>query len=147
MAHSGGGGKGRKQPKNLPRWASWLLGLAIIFAAVGLIWQSLPGTGFATDLERVGQGEPIGVLTHETANPTSMGVMDELDALDREAVGGMEFLVADLGTPQGQAFAEEHGAGQPGILLLFDGEGEVRAALAPPEDREEIREAALEVAR
>ncbi len=145
-AQSGPPGGRRKQPKNLPRWASWLLTLGVIFGSIGLIWQSLPGGGFSTDLSRIGQGEPVAVLTHETANPTSMGVMDEINALGAEEHGGVEFLVADLGTPEGQDFAERLGVSSPGILFFFDGQGEMQEALAPPESAEEIATAARSVA-
>ncbi|MBK5936033.1 MULTISPECIES: hypothetical protein [Halorhodospira] len=138
------GGK-KQRPRNLPRWASWLLALGIIFGAAGLIWQSLPGGGFSTDLTRIGQGEPIGVLTHETANPTSMGIMDQLDGLSEEERAGVSFIVADLGTPEGQAFAEQYGVSTAGVLMFFDGEGAFQDALAPPRDASEIRDMAQEV--
>ncbi|MFP4648177.1 MAG: hypothetical protein ACLFMS_03115 [Halorhodospira sp.] len=136
----------RRQPWNLPRWAIWLLTLGIVFGALGLIWQSLPGGGYSTDLTQVGQGAPVGVLTHETANPTSMQIMDWLDEKRSEVPGRMRFIVADLGTPAGREFAQRHEADTAGMLLLFDSSGELQQVLAPPEDAAQIDKAAREVA-
>ena len=117
-------GRGKKQPKQLPRWARRLLTVLVIVGAVALIIGMLPSGGFSTDLSRIGQGQPVGVVIHEPANPTSMGVMDMLRELDGETSDRITFLVASLGQPEGEQFARHFRVESAGLMVFFDGDGQ-----------------------
>ncbi|MGM0554485.1 MAG: hypothetical protein ACQETK_12055 [Pseudomonadota bacterium] len=130
----------------LPRPMRWAIGLGIAILAGWFSWTLLPGVGFSGDLERVGAGEPVAVLVHESANPTSIGVMERLEALRAAPPGGVEFLVASLGDPEGQQFARRHSAEAPGTLVFFDALGQPRERLHDPGTTEEIVRAAERVA-
>jgi hypothetical protein len=49
-----------------------------------------------------------------------MTVMKLMDELRGEYADRVEFLVADLGVPAGQAFAQRHGAGSGTVVMLSD---------------------------
>ena len=137
---------GKNPPQPLPRWARWLITAAFIAASAGLIWAILPKGGFDTDLSRVGEGRPIGVIVYETAHPNAIDTMEHIRPLRGAAPGDMEFLVANIGTPEGGQFTRQYRMQVPGALLLFDANGTHRQTLMPPVDTEEIRRSAQNVA-
>lgn len=132
--------KRRSEPKPFPRSLRWSLSLGVIAGAAVLIITLLPSGALDQDLTRVGQGQPTGVITYETAHPTAIGVMERVNRLDAGSAD-VEFLVANLGTPEGERFAQHHDLPGPGILALFDGEGKLHARIFAPESEAEILDA------
>ena len=131
----------RNEPKPFPRWLRWTLSLGVIAAAAVLIITLLPSGALDQDLTRIGQGQPKGVITYETAHPTAIAVMERVNRLDAGAAGDIEFLVANLGTPEGDRFAQRHNLPGPGVLAVFDGDGELHARIFAPESDAEILDA------
>ncbi|SFC16493.1 hypothetical protein SAMN05660443_1693 [Marinospirillum celere] len=115
--------KSKNKPRLLPRWIQHLLTFAIIAVSLALAWALLPTDSFDTDLQKIGQGQPIAVLIHETASPNSMEAMDLINEI-RYEVEPLEFIVATLGHPEGREFARQQQTETPGLLLFFDGEGQ-----------------------
>ncbi|WP_290653202.1 hypothetical protein [Aquisalimonas sp.] len=138
---------GNSTPAPLPRWARWTTALGIIGASAFFIMALLPDEGLSTDLSQVGQGKPVAVLTFETAHPASMSVMDRIAEFRSEGGDEIDFLVADLGTPDGDAFARRHGAPGPGVLIFFDAAGQRQRSLDVPQSSEEIGRVAESVTR
>ena len=118
--------------KGLPRWGKWLIYLSI-FGAVGtLIWSQLPRGAYPTDLTRVGEDRPALVLAYDIMSMGGTEVMGLLDAVRGEYADRVEFLVADLGVPDGRNFAQRHGAAN-GTVMLFSRDGShVRTIHLPP---------------
>ncbi|MFK7879030.1 hypothetical protein [Roseobacter sp.] len=78
------------------------------------------------DLTRVGQGKPVVVQVHDPQCPTCTALQKQA----RKALKGfgecdLVYLVADVTTQEGRAFAVSHGVGNV-TLLLFDGQGGLR---------------------
>lgn len=146
MTEGRGQARRREELPPLSRGARWIIGLGVVLAAGWFIWSLLPATGFSTDLQRIGAGQPVAVLVHETANPTSVGVMEQLEAMRDNPPAGVEFLVAALGEPEGRQFAEHFQAERPGTMLFFDAEGQPRERLSGPVSATEIEEAAAAAA-
>jgi len=115
--------KSRKKPRIVPKWAQHLLILAVIGLSLLVAWNLLPKGTFSTDLDLIGQGQPIAVLIHETASPNSMEAMELINSIRHEVKPQLDFLVASLGHPDGEAFAQEQQTESPGFLLFFDSEG------------------------
>lgn len=134
------GNRRRNDPKPFPRWLRWTLSLGVVAASAVFIITLLPSGALDQDLTRVGQGQPKGVITYETAHPTAIGVMELVNRLDTDATD-VEFLVANLGTPEGDRFAQQHDLPAPGILALFDGDGELHATILAPDSEAEILDA------
>lgn len=116
--------KSSKKANILPRWLQHLLILFAIALSLVIAWNLLPKGSFDTDLSQIGQGKPIAVLIHETASPNSMGAMELINEIREEVQPQVEFLVASLGHPDGQHFAEQQQTETPGLLLFFDSEGQ-----------------------
>ena len=78
--------------------------------------------GYDTDLTRIGKGQPTAVLTHDPGFLASVELMANVNGLRKDFEPATLFLVADFGTPQGRAFAEEQSVSH-GALVLFDAQG------------------------
>ena len=126
--------------KGMPRWGKWLLYLAFYSAAGTLIWSQLPRGAYPTDLTRVGQGRPALVLAYDISSMGGMESMGLLDNVRGEYAGRVEFLVADLGVPDGHNFAQRHGA-VSGSVMLYSGGGSHTRTIHPPLTLETLRRA------
>lgn len=78
------------------------------------------------DLTRVGNGDPAIVQIHDPQCPTCTALQKQTRRALRDFDDcGMTYLVADIKTPEGAAFARRYNA--PHVtLLLFDGAGELQ---------------------
>lgn len=130
--------------KDLPRWGKWLIYLSIFGAAGTLIWSQLPRGAYPTDLTRVGERRPALVLAYDITSMGGMAVMGLLDTLRGEYADRIEFLVADLGVPDGRKFAQRHGAAS-GTVMLFSRDGSHVRTIHLPPNTEVLRHALEEV--
>lgn len=126
--------------EGLPLWGKWLIYLAILGAVGVLSWSQLPRGAYPTDLTRVGEGRPALVLAYDIKSMGGMEVMRLLDALRGEYASRVEFLVADLGVPDGHNFAQQHGAAN-GTVMLFSGNGSHVRTIHLPLNTEMLRHA------
>lgn len=78
------------------------------------------------DLTRVGQGAPTIVQVHDPQCPTCTALQKQTRrALKDFDDCGLSYLVADIKTPEGAAFARKYNV--PHVtLLLFDGAGDLK---------------------
>lgn len=120
---------------------------AVKFSFMGLLltmvlvvgWQNLPRGVISTDLDIIGQGTPVLVLTRDVnfvGGGEVMELMSHLSDAERERV---EMRVAHLGQPRGQAFANQF-ATQDADLVLLDGNGELLGRVDHPETVDHIRQ-------
>lgn len=91
----------------------------------------------------MGQGTPTLVLIFEDGYIAGGEVMDRLNRVRADYAGRVDFLVANVKTPSGAAFAQRHGV-QDGAVLLFSDDGRRLGVLHQP-DSARLR-AALEQA-
>lgn len=118
--------------KGLSRWSKRLIYIVFFAALATLIVSQLPRGAYSTDLMRVGDGRPALVLAYDLNSTGAMDVMKLMDALRDEYTDRVEFLVADLGTPQGYKFAQRHNAIN-GTVMFYSGTGlHVRTIHLPP---------------
>lgn len=110
------------------------LGTGAVAAAVvgGLGWylvDDVQATIREEDLSRIGQGTPVVVQIHDPQCSRCVALQREA----RSAMGGfdkeeLQFLVANIRTPEGRSLANRHDVGNV-TLLLFDGNGTLRNTL------------------
>jgi hypothetical protein len=113
---------------------------AFVLAAAVFIWQQLPKRGYPTDLSPIGQGQAALVLTMDGNFMAGMEMMPVLDTLREEFGGQVQFLVASMGLPEGQAFARSHQT-RDGSVALFDPGGAPVLVLHGPRSAAELRQA------
>jgi len=122
----------------MPKSIKLLLTLAAIGVIGALLWGLLPGRGFDTELAKLGQGRPALVLAFESYSPAGAETMELLSKVRGEYAPRIDFLVADLGTPSGRAFASTH-ALRDGMVVLIGAEGRAAGAGVFPGSEAELR--------
>ncbi len=130
----------RTLPKPLSGWTRFLITLLIIGGVSSFIWTQLPGGAYPTDLSRIGSGQPTLVLAYDMNYAGGMAVMELLNEIRDDYDGKVDFLVAHLGMPDGQAFADKHGASD-GTVLLFTSDGKPGGKLYQPQSVDALRQA------
>jgi hypothetical protein len=128
------------QPTRWSRRAKLFITLLIIGAVLSLVWSQLPRGAYPTDLSRVGEGRPALVLAYDMNYASGMGVMELMNAIRADYAGEVDFLVAHLGMPDGEAFARQHAAGD-GTVLLFSADGRRVSTLRQPQTADALRQA------
>lgn len=126
-------------------WTKILITIAILVAAGALMWSQLPRGPYPTDLARIGQGRPALVLAYDIQSMGGMAGMELLDKLRDEYADRVEFLVADLGVPQGRQFAQSLGA-ISGTVAFLSADGAHLQTMHPPLLPEALRQAVHNVA-
>lgn len=112
--------------------------LILLLALAGLAWQLLP-RGFETDLSRIGTGQQALVLAHDHQRVDSVELMESLSELRERHPDLALYMVADLNTPRGRRFAENHDL-DPATLVLFDRRGSPVARLRGTKSVSEIEQ-------
>jgi hypothetical protein len=124
-------------------WRRRLIITGITVASGSFIWNQLPKGGYPTDLSRIGQGQPVLVLAMDSNYLAGGSVMNLLNDLRHDFGESVQFLVASLTLPDGQAFANQHQASD-GTVVLFDAHGQRVAVLHAPRTQHELRKALQE---
>ena len=92
----------------------------------------------STDLSVIGQGKPTLVLAYENFSPTSGEALDRIRQVRAEYESRLHFVVADLGTPQGRAFANRFGLAD-GQAVFLTPDGQPLQVIRIPGDERELR--------
>lgn len=124
--------------RDIPAWIKVLFILTLLLGMATVIWQQLPRSGISTDLDLVGQGTPVLVLTRDVFVVGGAEVMAMLAELEEDYQAQVVFRIAHQGQPEGQAFARQHNT-QDADLTLLDGQGEVLGSLVQPDNSAAIR--------
>lgn len=122
------------------RWRKRLLTFLFIAGVGSLIWSQLPDGGYPTDLSQIGAGRPALVLAHDINYAGGMAAMELMNDIRHEYADRVDFLVAHLGMPNGQEFAQRHGA-RDGVVLLFSADGKNVGVIHQPQEVDELRQA------
>lgn len=94
----------------------------VALIAMGYFFTVSGGKPISADLSVIGQGKPAIVLAYENHSPTGGEALNRLRKIRSDYDSRLDFVVADLGTPQGQQFAGRYGLldGQA-VFLTSDG--------------------------
>ena len=111
----------------------------LALAALAVIggWAFLPDP-MSTDLSRVGQGRPSVVLAYENFSPSGGEALTRINAVRGDYEERIVFALADLGTPQGQAFANRYGL-HDGLAVVLTADGQVHSRGGVPADPQALR--------
>ncbi len=131
--------QGRSEgPTNVQRRAflnTLQFGALGVIAVGGLGWfvaSEVQANAREHDLSRIGNGIPAVVQIHDPQCPRCTALQREArDALDAFDSAELQYIVANIRTSEGRAFAGQHQVGHV-TLLLFDGNGQRRRVLAGP---------------
>ncbi len=112
---------------------------AIATVAVGgggwLLIGKVRATMREQDLTQIGNGNPTVVQIHDPQCPQCTALQREArDAVCEVGDDRLQFVVANIRSPEGRRLASAHGVGHV-TLLLFDAAGKRQGILAGPNDR------------
>jgi hypothetical protein len=111
---------------------------ASLVALIGLGYLLTTGVGkpISTDLSVIGKGKPVLVLVYENYSPAGGDALSRLSQVMNDYDSRLDFVVADLGVPQGRAFANRYQLvnGQA-VFLKQDGQP-LRVTSIPADERE-----------
>lgn len=117
---------------------SVFVALLVALLAAAFIFTLVAVKPLSTDLSLVGQGQPALVLAYENYSPAGSEALERIRGVRAEYEGRLDFLVADLGTPQGRAFAERHGI-RDGVAVFLRQDGEPLRVTGIPADQADLR--------
>jgi thioredoxin-like negative regulator of GroEL len=117
---------------------SVILTLLAVLVGIGYVVTLLAVRPMSTDLSVVGQGKPVLVLVYENHSPSSIDALDRLKQVRTDYEARLAFVVADQGTPDGQAFAGRYGLSQTHAMLLRSN-GEPVVVMTIPMAEQDLR--------
>lgn len=115
-----------------------LVSLAVLVGA-GFVIARLVAPPISTDLSGVGQGTPALVLAYENFSPAGGTALERIGRVRADYEDRMMFRVADLGTPDGKAFARRHGLSDA-VAVFLTGDGRALRVADVPASEQELRQ-------
>lgn len=116
-----------------------VLGTTVALVLLAVLMISALPKGFKMTHEQIGTGKPALVFVHD---PNLVVSVDQTEQMNRarEVLGEQVFfLIAKIGTPQGDRFIARHQA-SPAELLLFDPSGRLIDRRFPLADADQLIE-------
>ena len=96
------------------------------------------GKPISTDLSVIGQGKPVLVLAYENYSPAGGDALNRLREVRSDYDSRLDFVVVDLGTPQGRAFASRYQLAD-GQAVFLKQDGQPLEVTNIPADERELR--------
>jgi hypothetical protein len=110
----------------------------VVLAALGYLLIMGAGKPISTDLSIIGQGKPVLVLAYENFSPAGGDALNRLRHVRGDFDSRLDFVVADLGTPHGRAFANRHKL-LNGQAVFLKQNGQPLGVTSIPADEQELR--------
>lgn len=123
-----------------PAKKSPLIKVIIALTMLGVLWLAVANLprGYSRDLTQIGKGRNVVVQVHDHNLVGSIDLMETLNKVRPEYADAVEFVVADLLTPEGQAFATSHDASSV-TLVFFAPDGTQRGSIKGAQDVNALR--------
>ncbi len=112
--------------------------IVVLFTGIFLITQTLLNP-MGSDLSVIGKGRPALVLGFESYSPTSGDALNRLNVVRGDYSERIVFVAADLGTPQGQAFARQYNL-REGLAIFVSPDGKAATVTTIPADEQLLRQ-------
>jgi hypothetical protein len=79
-----------------------------VLVGLGYFLTTVGGKPIGNDLSVIGKGKPVLVLVYENYSPAGGDALSRLSKVKSDYDTRLDFVVADLGVPEGRAFADRH---------------------------------------
>ena len=110
----------------------------VILVVLGYFLTMGGGKPIGSDLSVIGQGKPVLVLAYENFSPIGGDALNRLRQVRSDYDLRLDFVVADLGTPRGRAFASRHQLAD-GQAVFLKHDGQPMWIINIPADERELR--------
>lgn len=114
------------------------LAILLVIGVTLVVAVMLLPKGFSDDLSKIGQGSVVVVLTHNKNAVSSIEMMEMLNRVRPDYGTKVDFLAADIDTPEGEAFARQQRAGGV-VLVIFGKDGSKLGLLSDSTDEQKLR--------
>lgn len=111
-----------------------IIGSIFALAVLGYLLTMSVGKPISSDLSVIGQGKPTLVLAYQNYSPPGGEALNRLRKVQDDYDERMEFVVADLGTQEGVAFANQYQLIDGLAIMLTKQGGIVQVTGIPPEE-------------
>ena len=111
--------------------------ICIVLIGVGFFVILSIGKPISTDLTVIGQGKPALVLAYQNHSPTGEA-LNRLREVREDYDSRLDFLVADMGTPEGVRFIKRFQLSDGHAIFLAEN-GQPIGVVTIPEDEQELR--------
>ena len=105
---------------------------------IGYVLMMGGGKPIGTDLSVIGQGRPVLALAYENFSPAGGDALNRLRQVRSDYDSQLDFVVADLGTPHGRAFASRHQLVN-GLAVFLKPDGQPLRVTSISADEKELR--------
>jgi len=110
----------------------------VVLVGLGYLLITVAGKPIGHDLSVIGKGKPVLVLAYENYSPAGGDALNRLSRVMNDYDSRLEFVVADLGVPQGLAFASRYQMVN-GQAIFMKQDGQPLWVTSIPEDELELR--------
>lgn len=111
-----------------------IVGTILALAALGYLLTMSVGKPISSDLSVIGQGKPALVLAYQNYSPPGGEALNRLRKVQDDYEEKIEFVVADLGTQAGSAFARQYDLVDGLAIVLMPNGEPVQVTGIPPEE-------------
>ncbi len=124
----------------IPKQNQWprLITLGLVLM-ITLFAVSLLPRGFSGDTSIIGKGVPVLLLVHDDNILQSGETMAVMNKIRNEYAGRLEFVVADINTPEGRTFTQRNGY-MAAALVFYSADGRNLQTLYSPQTVESLRQ-------
>ena len=112
--------------------------LLVTLIALGYLLTIGIGKPISTDLSVIGRGKPVLALAYQNFSPTGGDALNRLRQVRGDYDARLDFVVADLGTPQGRTFANRYQL-VDGQAVFLKQNGQLLRVTSIPVDERELR--------
>ncbi len=110
----------------------------VALLGLGYLLTTVVGKPISNDLSIIGKGKPVLVLTYENFSPTGGEALNRLSQVMHDYDSRINFVVADLGIPQGRAFANRYQM-IDGQAVFIKQDGQPLQITTIPADEQDLR--------
>jgi hypothetical protein len=110
----------------------------LALVGLGYLMINVVGKPIGTDLSIIGKGKPVLVLVYQNYSPTGGEALNRLSQVMGDYDSRLEFAVANLGVPEGRAFASRYQLAD-GQAIFLKQDGQPLQVTSIPVDERELR--------
>ena len=110
----------------------------VALVGLGYLMTTVVGKPIGTDLSIIGKGRPALVLVYQNYSPTGGEALNRLSQVKDDYDSRLDFVVANLGVPEGRAFANRYKL-VDGQAIFLKSNGQPLRITSIPADEQELR--------
>ena len=124
--------------KNMVKIITAIVASLAALVGLGYLLTTVVLQPIGNDLSVIGKGKPVLVLVYENYSPAGGDALNRLSQVKSDYHSRLDFVVADLGVPEGRAFADRYQMVN-GQAMFMKQDGQPLWIKSIPADESELR--------